>query len=113
MSSEALWKGVGFGLTSGIITTLGVIVGLHSSTRSEAAILAGIIVIAVADSMSDAMGIHISEEAEEEHTARELWRRAFFTLISKFVVALSFIIPLNFFHRYTAIVLSVLWGTLL
>ena len=66
-----LWKGCGFGITSGTITTLGLIAGLHSGTHSKLAILVGIIVLAVADALSDAICIHISEETENEHTTRE------------------------------------------
>ena len=110
---DGLWKGFGFGITSGVITTLGVVVGLHSGTQSKVAVLVGILVLAVADALSDAIGIHISEEAENRHTTRELWQSAFFTFISKFCVALSFIIPLQLLELYTAILVSVVWGVLL
>jgi hypothetical protein len=98
-----LWKWCGFGITSGTITTLGLIAGLHSGTQSKLAILVGIMVLAVADALSDAIGIHISEEAENMHTTREQWQSAFFTFISKLGVALSFIIPLQTFDIFTAI----------
>jgi len=70
---SVLWKGVGFGLTSGVITTLGMIIGLHSGTHSKLAVEVGIIVLAIADALSDAIGIHVSEEAEMEHTTKEVW----------------------------------------
>jgi vacuolar iron transporter family protein len=39
-------KGVSFGLTSGIITTLGIIVGLHSGTNSKILVIgAGVVQI--------------------------------------------------------------------
>jgi len=110
---EALWKGVGFGLTSGVITTLGVIVGLQSGTHSKLAVLAGIIVLAVADALSDAVGIHVSEEAEMKHTTRELWSAAFFTFLSKAVFTLSFLVPIMLLELSTAIVVSVFWGLFL
>lgn len=69
---ETLLKGIGFGLTSGVVTTLGVIVGLHSGTHSKLAVLAGMVVLSVADALSDAIGIHISEEAEAEHATKEI-----------------------------------------
>src|SRR3989344_533725 len=59
-------KGFGFGLTSGIITTLGLIVGLNSTTIS--------------------------------------------TFISKFIFALTFIIPILLFNLSTAIIVSIIWG---
>lgn len=111
--SKVLWKGIGFGLTSGVITTLGVVVGLHSGTQSRIAVLVGIVVVALADAFSDAMGIHVSEEAEHEHTAREQWESAFFTFMSKLFVALSFTIPVTLLDLNTAMFVSVAWGLIL
>ncbi len=92
---SVVWKGVGFGLTSGVITTLGVIVGLHSATQSRLAVLAGIVVLAASDALSDAMGIHVSEEAETEHTAKEIWETSLLTFLSKLLVSLTFIVPVS------------------
>jgi VIT1/CCC1 family predicted Fe2+/Mn2+ transporter len=75
--------------------------------------LVGILVLAVADALSDAIGIHISEEAENVHTTHELWQSAFFTFISKLCVALSFIIPIQLLELNLAILASVAWGALL
>lgn len=110
MVKNGLWKGLGFGISSGVITTLGVVVGLHSGTHEKLAVLVGILVLAVADALSDAIGIHISEETENEHSPRELWQSAFFTFISKLFVALSFIIPLQLLELNMAILVSVVWG---
>ncbi|MFC1691066.1 VIT1/CCC1 transporter family protein [Nanoarchaeota archaeon] len=103
-------KGFSFGLTSGIITTLGLIVGLHSSTHSKLVIIGGILVIAIADALSDALGIHISEEAENHHTTKEIWESTIATFLSKFVFALTFIVPILLFPLYTAIIVSIIWG---
>jgi len=107
---HSIKMGFSFGLTSGIITTLGLIIGLHSSTHSKVVIIGGILTIAIADSFSDALGIHISEESENKHTAREIWESTLSTLFSKFVFALTFIIPIMLFQLSTAIVISIIWG---
>ena len=70
---DSLRTGISFGLTSAVITTLGLMVGLHSGTHSRIVVLAGILTIGVADAFSDALGIHISEEAENIHSAKEIW----------------------------------------
>ena len=75
MMKQPLNKGVSFGLTSGAITTLGLMVGLHSETKSAAVVLGGILTIAVADAFSDALGIHISEKGENQHASP--YRRRF------------------------------------
>ena len=103
-------KGFSFGLTSGIITTLGLIVGLNSSTNSTIVIIGGIIVIAIADAMSDALGIHVSEEFEDKHSTKEIWESTVSTFLSKFVFALTFIIPVLFLQLSTAIIVCIIWG---
>jgi VIT1/CCC1 family predicted Fe2+/Mn2+ transporter len=103
-------KGFSFGLTSGIITTLGLIVGLHSGTHSNIVIIGGILVIAIADAMSDALGVHVSEESENKHSTKEIWESTVSTFLSKFVFALIFIIPVLFLQLSTAIIVCVIWG---
>ena len=110
---ETLLKGVGFGLTSGVITTLGIIVGLHAGTHSKLAVLAGMIVLAVADALSDAIGIHISEEAEGEHATKEIWEATLFTFSSKLAFSLTFVPLIVFIEISTAILASVVWGLFL
>jgi VIT1/CCC1 family predicted Fe2+/Mn2+ transporter len=105
--------GFSFGLTSGIITTLGLIVGLHSGTHSKLAVIGGILTIAIADAFSDALGIHISEESESKHTEKEIWQSTVSTFLSKFTFALTFILPILFFELSTAIIASVIWGLFL
>jgi len=101
---------VSFGLTSGVITTLGLMVGLHSGTHSKLVVIGGILIIAIADAFSDALGIHISEESENKHSTKEIWESTISTFLSKFVFTLTFIVPLMLFRLSTAIIVSVIWG---
>jgi len=107
-------KGLGFGLTSGIITTLGLIVGLNAGTNSRTIVLGGILVIAIADAFSDALGIHVSEESGSKTTTKkELWESTISTFLFKFIFALTFIIPIWFLELQTAVIVSIFWGMLL
>lgn len=103
-------KGFNFGLTSGVITTLGLIIGLNSGTQSKIVVIGGILVIAIADAMSDALGIHISEESKNLHPTKEVWETTTFTFLSKFFTALLFVIPFLFFSLFTAIMICIVWG---
>ena len=107
---HSLKVGFSFGVTSGIITTLGLMVGLHSSTHSSPVVIGGILIIAIADAFSDALGIHISEEYEDKHTAKQIWASTIATFLSKFIFASTFIIPVLLFELSTAIRISVIWG---
>lgn len=109
----SLLRGFSFGLTSGVITTLGMMVGLHSGTHLKSAVLGGIFAIAVADAFSDALGTHVSEEAENEHTTSHIWGATICTWIAKFFTALTFAIPVLLLPLTPAIIVGVAWGLLL
>ena len=110
---HSLKTGLSFGLSSGVITTLGLIIGLHASTNSKSVILGAIVIMAISDAFSDAMGIHFSEESENKHCRREIWESTAATFLCKFIFAMSFIIPVLFLNLFTAIVVSIMWGVLL
>ena len=93
LKSAGARTGLFFGATSGVITTLGLIAGLNAGTQSLTAVLGGILVIAVADSMSDAMGIHLAEEANPDTDHDHVWAATFTTFFTKLVFALSFAVP--------------------
>ena len=69
--------------------------------------------IAIADALSDAMGIHISEEAENKHSAGEIWESTLATFLSKFIFALTFLVPVLLFDLNTAIIVCIIWGMFL
>ncbi len=108
--NEGARTGLYFGATSGVITTIGLITGLNAGTRSVAAVLGGIFVIAVADAMSDALGIHLAEEADPDTTAGHVWAATISTFLNKFIFALSFAVPLLLLPLETAVVASLIWG---
>jgi VIT1/CCC1 family predicted Fe2+/Mn2+ transporter len=107
---HSLKVGFSFGITSGIITTLGLMVGLHSGTHSKLAVIGGILTIAIADAFSDALGIHMSEESENKHTPKQVWASTVSTFFSKFIFAILFIIPVLLFGLSKAILINIVWG---
>ncbi len=103
-------KGVTFGLTSAVITTLGLMVGLHSGTHSRIIVLGGILTIAIADAFSDALGIHVSEESENVHTIKQVWVATLATFLAKFIFALTFAVPIILLPLSSAIIVNLAWG---
>jgi VIT1/CCC1 family predicted Fe2+/Mn2+ transporter len=110
MLNHSVKMGIFFGLTSGVITTMGLMVGLHSGTHSRLAVLGGILTIAVADAFSDALGIHIAEESENTHTSWEIWQSTIATLVTKFLFALTFAVPVLLLDLAAAVAASVVYG---
>jgi len=109
MKTSAI-RGASFGLTSGIITTLGLMVGLGEGTGSRGVVVGGILTIAIADALSDALGIHISEESDSGKSEKEVWMATLFTLITKFVFASLFVIPVLLMPLNNAIYASIGFG---
>lgn len=110
---QSLKTGLSFGLTSGIITTLGLMVGLESGTSSKIAVMGGVLFIAIADAMSDALGIHISEESSNNLSQKEIWESTAATFVTKFFTALMFLIPILLLPLSIAVIVSVSWGIFL
>jgi len=107
---RAIKIGICFGITSGIITTLGLMVGLTSGTQSKLVVIGGILTIAIADAFSDALGIHISEESGKNKTHAEVWMATIATFLAKFLFALTFAIPVFLLELDMAVWVSVAWG---
>lgn len=107
---RGMLTGVFFGTGSGVITTLGLIVGLFAGTESLAAVMGGILVIAVSDSMSDAFGIHLSEEARPDSTSRSVWMATIATFLTKFFMASTFALPLLLLPLQQAVIACLIWG---
>lgn len=112
LNNKGARTGVFFGATSGVTTTIGLIVGLHAGTQSIVAVLGGILVIAIADASSDAMGIHLAQEADPESTLNHIWTATVWTFMMKLVFALSFAVPLLLLPLESAVIVCILWALL-
>jgi VIT1/CCC1 family predicted Fe2+/Mn2+ transporter len=110
MMKPSFKTGLSFGLTSGVITTMGLMVGLHSGTHSRTVVIGGIVTIAVADALSDALGIHIAEESRNNRNALEIWESTIATFVAKFLIAMTFVVPVLMLPLEVAMTVSVGWG---
>jgi VIT1/CCC1 family predicted Fe2+/Mn2+ transporter len=101
-----------FGSTSAIITNLALMAGLHSEPNAKVSIIGGIMVIALADNISDSFGIHIYQESEKIET-REVWTSTIMNFLARVIVSLSFIAFILLLPLNIAICSSIAWGLLL
>jgi hypothetical protein len=104
-------KYVSFGATSAILTSMALIVGLGTGTGGKVALITALLVIAVADNISDSLGIHIHEEAaQDEEKPRYV---SVSNYVTRLVVSATFIGLVLAFPQLVAQVLAVVWGTAL
>lgn len=97
------------GSTAAIITSLGIVVGLGQNDDLKLITVAGLLTFAIADNISDALGIHMYKESEgvNKHSVLSATFGNFFTRLG---VVLSFVVIVLLFNSTTAIVISILWG---
>ena len=101
-----------FGATSAIITNLGIITGLDTLTHPKLSIIGALLVIALADNLSDSFGIHIDQESE--HIAKkEVWLSTLTNFFTRLFVSSTFIILIIVLPIRLAAVCSVIWGLLI
>ena len=98
-----------FGATSAIITSLGLITGLDTMTHPKMSIIGGILVIALADNISDSVGIHIYQESECINE-KEVWLSTATNFLARLVVSATFIFLVAALPINAAVFCSMLWG---
>jgi len=101
-----------FGATAAIVTSIGLIVGLDAATATKATILSGLLIVAVADNLTDSLSIHIYQESERLEP-RAAFRATLINFFARLGLSLSFIFLMGFLPLRIAVVVSILWGLLL
>ena len=97
------------GATSAIITSMGLIAGLATGMGAKTSIITGLLIIAIADNISDSFSIHIYKESEGASRENVLVSTYGNFLVRLFLVA-TFIAVVLVFPPETAVIASSLWG---
>lgn len=98
-----------FGSTAAIITNISLIVGLGSAQAGKGPILGGLLTIALADNISDSLGIHLYKEAEGYGERLSLLATTL-SFVSRLLVSLSFVAIVLIFSISQSILVSIIWG---
>ena len=95
-----------FGLISGSITTLGIMVGLYNQTKFI--IISAILSVALSDSFSDGLGMYFSQRTDKsQDEAIQIGLR---TSLYKMLITLSYIIPFLILPVIPGILVNVCWA---
>jgi vacuolar iron transporter family protein len=98
-----------FGSVSAVITSLALITGLDVSVNAKYIIVGSLMVIALADNISDTLGIHIYKEGESIRL-RDVWRSTLTNFLCRLMVTLGFVFFVLMFPPQAAIILSIIYG---
>lgn len=61
-----------FGSSSAIITNIALTIGLDTTVNAKSAIIGSLLVVALADNISDTLGMHMFQESEG-HSKKTVW----------------------------------------
>lgn len=101
-----------FGSAAAIITNVSLIVGMGSAQAGKGPIIGALLTIAIADNISDSLGIHLYKESEGYGGKLSLLATAL-SFAARLVVSLSFIAIVLALPISTAIPIAIIWGLLL
>ena len=101
-----------FGCSAAVITNVSLIVGMGSARAGKGPILGGLLTFAVADNISDSLGIRLYKESEGcgEKLSRLATALNFF---SRLLVSLSFVAIVLILPAAQAMVIGIVWAFLL
>ena len=97
-----------FGVTSAIMTSLVLIIGLASNT-DRISLITALLIIAIADNLSDSFGIHIYQESKCI-TPKEVKKTTLNNFITRMLTTFVFILFVLFFPSNLAIIFSIIFG---
>ncbi len=99
-----------FGTTSAIVTSLAFIVGLSGSSKT--AIVASLLLFAVADNVSDSLGLHVFQESDLKQP-KVVSASTFSNFVTRLSIVLVFVLLVALLPIEYAVVTSLIYGVTL
>jgi VIT1/CCC1 family predicted Fe2+/Mn2+ transporter len=107
---RASW--ISFGGTAAIVTSMGLILGLDAAESSRQSIASALLIVALADNLSDSLSVHVYQEAERLDS-REAFRSTLANFVTRLLVASSFVFMVIALPRDWLLAVTLAWGFLL
>jgi VIT1/CCC1 family predicted Fe2+/Mn2+ transporter len=98
-----------FGATSAVITSLAFIVGLSNNPEPRLAIIGSLMVFAIADNISDSLGIHIYQESDLKKSST-VAISTFTNFFTRLLVIGAFAFLVSILPIFYAVVASIILG---
>jgi VIT1/CCC1 family predicted Fe2+/Mn2+ transporter len=103
---------VSFGTPAAIVTSVALIVGLGAAASDRAAVTGSLLILALADNLTDALGVHIYQESERLDE-REAFRTTLANFLTRLLVSLTFVGLVLTTHEPATSYLGATWGLIL
>ena len=100
---------ISFGSPAAIVTSMALIVGLDTATATRMTVLASLLIIGVADNLTDSLSVHIYQESERL-AATHAFRTTVANFAARFAVSMSFILLFLALPTKMAVYACLAWG---
>ena len=101
-----------FGGPAAIVTGMALIVGLDAATAAKSTVVTSLLIIGIADNLTDSLSVHIYQESERL-AERDAFRTTVANFFARFSVCITFIVILLLLPASIAIPVSMVWGFVL
>jgi hypothetical protein len=101
---------VSFGGTAAIVTSVALIFGLDAATATKSTIVSGLLIVALADNLTDALSMHIYQEAERRLHSRDAFTATWSNFVTRLLLALTFVALVVLLPLASAVIASAAWG---
>jgi VIT1/CCC1 family predicted Fe2+/Mn2+ transporter len=103
---------ISFGGPAAIVTGMALIVGLDAATVGKVTVITSLLIIGLADNLTDSLSVHIYQESERLAQGDAL-RTTIANFLVRLLVSISFILVLLLLPTSTAIYVATVWGFVL
>ena len=100
---------VSFGSPAAIVTSMGLILGLDAAGAGSRAISGALLIVAIADNLSDSLSVHMYQEAERLEE-RQAFASTAANFAARLVVSLTFVAGVALLPRAWLLPAAVGWG---
>ena len=100
---------VSFGGTSAIVTSTALIVGFSATAASVPPMIAGLLILGVADNITDSLSIHVYQESERLK-ARPAFPATLSNFATRLAISLTFVLLVLSLPAAYALYPSIAWG---
>jgi hypothetical protein len=98
-----------FGGAAAVVTSMSLIIGLGAASASRATIVGGLLIVAIADNLTDSLSMHMYQESERLD-ARKAFRATLSNFATRLCLSLSFIFLMIVLPLRIALIASSVWG---
>ncbi len=102
-----------FGGTAAIVTSVALIIGLDAATATRSTVVSGLLIVALADNLTDSLSLHVYEESDRRLSSPDAFARTLSNFGARLLLALTFVALVLVLPPGAAAIVSAAWGLLL